>query len=151
MDACVSRYTGQSGAKPSGPTENLFLPNVFKKFPARIHDDTFGRNGPIVEKSKIVRLWHVGGPLKYEKNFQGRSEGVWQGCGVGSSESWSMAKLWRRVFFFSQWMSSGLLIWRPGCKSLQQKNFETHWDATSPLPTQLKSHVLRPRRVYERL
>jgi len=74
--------------------------------------------------------------LKYEKIFQGRSEGVWQGCRVRSSESWSMAKLWRRVFF-SQWMSSGLLIWRPRCKSLQEY-FEMRWDATStPTPYNL--------------
>ena len=69
-------HIAQSGAKPSGLQENLFLPNVFKKFPARIHAVTFGRNGPIQEKSKMDRLRRIGGTLKYEKIFQGRSKGV---------------------------------------------------------------------------
>ena len=64
MYVCLSRYIGQSGTKPSDPTENLFLPNVFKKFPARIHAVPFGRNGPIEEKSKMARLRRVRGDFE---------------------------------------------------------------------------------------
>ena len=53
----VSRYIAQSAAKPSGLQENLFLPNVFKKFPTRIHTVTFGRNG-------VVRYFRSQGILK---------------------------------------------------------------------------------------
>ena len=63
------RDSAQSTAKPSGPTENLFLPNVFKNYSNHTHKVTFGRNG-------VIRYFRNGGTLKGEKIFQGRSEGV---------------------------------------------------------------------------
>ena len=47
-------HIAQSAAKSSCATENRFLPNVFKKFPAHIHENTFGRNG-------VIRYFRNGG------------------------------------------------------------------------------------------
>ena len=42
--------TGHSTIKPSASTKNRFWPNAFKKFPAHIHENTFGRSGSLNEK-----------------------------------------------------------------------------------------------------
>ena len=50
-------HTHPNLAKPGRPTENPFLPDLFKKFPARTHAITFGRKAP-------VRYFRLQGILK---------------------------------------------------------------------------------------
>ena len=62
INVCLSTHISQSVDDSSDATGKRVWPISFKKFPARIHIITFGRNG-------VNRYFRHEGTLKYEKIY----------------------------------------------------------------------------------